>query len=127
MLLALWADFWNLADWVPQPPPVIVVPPTTGGHRHRKGGARADVEWWDEYEKLLRRLHPVEVREDAPVSVQRKAAEANRLIEKVKTHTPPSLEAVQKVGARIVELTSQIEAFELQSRDEEEAILALLL
>lgn len=140
MLLALWFDFWNLADWIPAPPPVVVVKPTEGGHRPDKGyEPRADYEWWDEYERLLKRLHPIEVREDAPVEVKRKAAQANRLIQKVKTHTPPSKEAVEKVGREIQKLSSEVKKFQinettsqidelaLKSRDEEEAILALLL
>ena len=124
MLLALWFDFWTLSDWTPSPP----TPPAT--QRQQLGGQgleRRDAEWWEEYEKMLRRLHHVEVHEDAPVVVQKKAAEANRLIDKVRTHTPPTKEAAQRVAARIVELSSQIREFELQSRDDEDALLALLL
>src|SRR6478752_3520778 len=130
MLLALWFDFWSLADWVPQPPtPPATAQPTSGGHRRKKREheSSADYEWWDEYEKMLKRLHPVEVREDAPLVVQKKAAEANRLIEAVRTKVPPSKESFQRVAAKIVELSSQIKEFELQSRDEEDALLVLLL
>lgn len=130
MLLALWFDFWNLADWVPQPPtPPASAPPTAGGHRKKKREyqSSADYEWWEEYERTLKRLHPVEVSETAPEVVQKKAAQANRLIEAVKTKVPPSKEAFQRVAAKIVELSSQIKEFELQSRDEEDALLVLLL
>lgn len=140
MLLALWADFWNLADWVPAPPPVVVPVRTEGGH----GGytPRRDYEWWDEYETMLRRHHPVHVEERAPVKVKRAAKQRNTLIAKVQTHHPPSVEALREVNSRIEALTREIENFAtppkkvvealqnetdaLQS-DDEEAVLALLL
>lgn len=124
MLLALWADFWNPASWVPAPPPVVVPTPTEGGHGHYR--PRRDQEWWDEYETMLRRHLPVEVEHEAPAPVQRAAKERNRLIEQVRTHHPPSVEALRAVDAKIEALTLQIEEFELQSADED-ALLALLL
>ncbi len=124
MLLALWFDFWNLADWVPAPPPVVVQRPTEGGH----GGyePRRDFEWWDEYEAMLRRYHPVHVTEEAPEKVKRAAKQRNSLIAKVRTHHPPSVEQLRAVDAKIASLTLQIEEFALQSADED-ALLALLL
>ena len=131
MLLALWFDFWTLSDWTPAPPVVVTTQRQQlggpGKKRRERYYSRADADWWEEYEKMLKRLHHVEVREDAPEKIQKKATEANRLIDKVKTHTPPDLDSLRRVDARIVELTSQIEEYELQSRDEEDAILALLL
>lgn len=124
MLLALWADFWNLADWVPAPPPVVIPEPTEGGHGHYQ--PRRDHEWWDEYETMLRRFHPAEVEEDAPVAVKRAAKERNRLIAKARTHHPPSIESLRAVNAKIEALTLQIDEYALQSADED-ALLALIL
>lgn len=125
MLLALWADFWNLADWVPAPPPIVVPKPTEGGHG-RPYEPRRDHEWWDEYEGMLRRHHPVHVEEEAPVAVKRAANQRNTLIAKIQTHHPPSVEALRAVDAKISALTLQIDEYALQSADED-ALLALLL
>jgi len=124
MLLALWADFWNLADWVPAPPPVVIPEPTEGGHGHYE--PRRDHEWWDEYETMLRRHHPAEVEEHAPAAVKRAASQRNALIAKARTHRPPSIESLRAVNAKMEALSLQIEEFRLQSADED-ALLAILL
>lgn len=134
MLLALWSDFWNTADWVtgPTPPPVTTTRQQLGGpgkkKRERYPYQRADSEYWEEYEKMLRR-HAADlekpVPEEAPEQLVILHKHRATLVEAAKRL--PTVEQLRAVDAKISSISSQIQEFDLQSRDEEDAILALLL
>jgi hypothetical protein len=128
MLLSLWADFWNPNDWVPAPPPVVVEKPTEGGNGNKKDDKyhpRADIEYWQAYEEMLRRVHETPVREDAPEPVKAVAVKREALVERAKSLI--SVEQLRVVSDKIDALTLQIKENAVKSRDEEDALLVLLL
>lgn len=131
MLLSLWFDFWNTADWTggPTPPPAAPQSQQLGGPEHRRKRrehyVRADDEFWVEYEKMLRRVHATPVAADAPQPVKVLARRREALV--VKAKAMPTIGDLLEVDSKISALTLQIEEFNVKSRDEEEALLALLL
>jgi hypothetical protein len=127
MLLALWFDFWNTADWVtgPTPPPVVIPPRSAGGgHRHESG---ADWEYWDAREQFLKRHLPVRARADAPEVIKEVIAERNKVIRRVERIKTPNLALVVAMSDKINQLALQIDNLDLSSADDEDAILAILL
>jgi hypothetical protein len=123
MLLALWFDFWNTADWVtgPTPPPVVIPPQSAGGgHQH-------DWEYWDAREQFLKRHLPVRARADAPDEIKAVVSERNKIIRRVERMKVPNLALVVSMQEKIDRLSTQIDNLDLSSADDEDAILAILL
>lgn len=124
MLLALWFDFWNPADWVPGPtPPPVVIPTQSagGGHDH------ADFEYWDAREQFLKRHLPVRAREDAPEEARELVAEHNKIVGSVRRQLVPDMARIVAMSEQINQISTQIDNLDLESADDEDAILAILL
>lgn len=124
MLLALWFDFWNPADWVtgPTPPPVVVTQPGAGG-----GHERAGHDYWEAREAMLRRHLPMRAPKSAPEPVRTFARENNKLVRQLRTVPDvPDMARLLEIGEKINQLSLQIGNIEVVS-DDEDAILAILL
>lgn len=132
MLLALWFDFWNSADWVPAPipPPPPAPPMTQAGHSKKPVHmpdyyeARPDHEFWDAREAMMRRFMPVPKEVVRPTAAaQQKVKRLNAMIEAIPQM--PDMARLRKLEGAIEILALQIEKLRLDS--DEEAILVLLL
>lgn len=135
MLLALWSDFWNPADWVqgPTPPTPVVTQPGAGSGGRNEYIPRGE-EYWDLREAMLQRHAPRPVPKHAPEPVKALVKERNTVIAVVaRKPKVPDLallrrqeEQILAFDEKINQIALQIEQIELDSR-EEDAILAILL
>jgi hypothetical protein len=136
MLLALWFDFWNSADWIPAPPPA---PPQdmgagSGGHQGKHEYVPYSEAYWELREAMLLRHAPRPVPKEAPEPVKELVIERNKLVASVKRKPKvPNLALLREQEAKILafdekinRIALQIEEIEVDSRDED-AIVAILL
>lgn len=76
-MLALWAFFWDVADWIAAPPPVVVVPPVEGrgGGGHRREYEAPPHDFWLVRARYLRQvLEPALRKVSVPKEVIEQAA-----------------------------------------------------
>lgn len=128
MLLALWSAFWNSADWTPgsvsaTATPVVVINLGAGGGYHR-----ADSDYWDAREEMMRRYAPTEARE-VPVTPER-VTKAEKIVKKINRAVQiipkmPDLASLHRMQALLDNLTGQLNKLVLDS--DEDALLVLLL
>jgi len=126
MLLALWADQFDPAQWPPAP---IVTPPAPKSPTNAGSGqyvSHYDDEYWQAREAHLKRFLPVEVGKH----VVERFPEAEKLAKhrnEIAARLPemPNLQALVDLGDIIIDLDLQIEKFRIKC--DEEALLALLL
>lgn len=127
MLLALWADFWNVSDWTGvTPPPTPTPAPNPGSGGGWRNYERANSDYWDEREKALQKFAPVKVVQH----VVERFPEVEALVEKrnaIVARAPdmPDLQALAKMQEVVAQLDLQIEKYRVKC--DEEALLALLL
>ena len=124
MLLALWSDFFNPADWVQPPPPPPPVPIPGAGSGQPWG--RANSDYWEERERMLKRFSPLHARK----AVEERFPEVTELVAKrndIANRIPnmPNVQALHDLGEMIDALDLQIKNYSIKC--EEEALLALLL
>ena len=132
MLLALWSDFWNPADWVQgvTPPPVTAPQsPTNAGHGpmwKEKEYRRADEGYWEAREQSLKAHIPITVSEvvekQYPEIVPMVAAH-NEMVARLPKL--PDIESLNRVSTELIKLSLQISRLRVKS--DEDALLALLL
>ena len=127
MLLALWADFWNVSDWTGvTPPPTPTPAPNPGSGGGWRNYERANSDYWDEREKALQKFAPVKVVQH----VVERFPEVEALVEKrnaIVARAPdmPDLQSLAKMQEVVAQLDLQIEKYRVKC--DEEALLALLL
>lgn len=126
MLLALWADFWNVADWGLAPPPTPTPAPEPGSGGGWRNYERANSDYWDEREKALQKFAPVKVVQH----VVERFPEVEALVEKrnaivARAPNMPDLQSLAKMHEVVAQLDLQIEKYRVKC--DEEALLALLL
>lgn len=129
MLLALWFDFWNPVDWVqgPTPPVPDVQTRQDAGHSKKPVDVpeylRADSDFWDAREAMMRRNMPVESSPEQTAVLKKTIEKYNRLVQKIAK--VPDLAHLRQLETEIKELTLQISVLGVDS--DEDALLVLLL
>lgn len=127
MLLALWFDFWNPADWTPSTsistPPVVVVGTGAGsGYSYEP----APPGYWDEREKFLRNHLPIRKESvDETPKIKRIVERHDRTLD-IATRLHVTGARLVNIGKMLSDLESQFAAALLQ-RDEDELLEIILL
>lgn len=131
MLLSLWFDFWNEADWTgavsPSTTAVVALSDPGAGH----GYEQANWEYWEAREAHLMRYRALpDPPPETPQEIVKLVKQHNEVRQQIATPWPtfpqiPNVSNILALGKTLDALALQIK--ETEAQFEEEAILVLLI